>query len=210
MSEKREPNRSNWTDSLPAFKPRNEGLRDTSYWDDELIEILYSCDEPTVVEAPNMKLKLNRDLEYLNETMRRSSKTESTFNCAYSIEMGEDSLDAETLRVLRGKFVMSASEKLKAHIVAEPIPAAESRKIEPPLRAEFLVGLFTKERYRTALLQSLEEDFERDLATGISVSRAGQRYWAAALSSIIPQALAAIKRIGVVGVVFDYARRWMG
>jgi hypothetical protein len=48
------------------------------------------------------------------------------------------------------------------------------------------------------------------LTAGMSVSHAKRRYWSAALNSIGPQALAAVKRIGLVGVLFDYARRWMG
>jgi hypothetical protein len=81
---------------------------------------------------------------------------------------------------------------------------------EPPRLAEFLVGLFAKKRYRNAILRDLAEDFDSDLAAGMSLRRAKRRYWAAALNSIGPQALAAIKRMGVVGLVFDYARRWMG
>lgn len=85
-----------------------------------------------------------------------------------------------------------------------------SFRIEPPLAAEFLVSLFSKKRYRDSLLEALSEDFDRDLAAGVSLRRACLRYWAAALNSIGPQALAAAKRIGIVGLVFDYARRWMG
>ena len=81
---------------------------------------------------------------------------------------------------------------------------------EPPRTAEFLVGLFAKKRYRKAVLRDLAEDFDSNLASGLSLDRAKRRYWAAALSSIGPQGLAALKRIGFVGLVFDYARRWMG
>jgi hypothetical protein len=81
---------------------------------------------------------------------------------------------------------------------------------EPPRLAEFLVGLLSKKRYRNAILRDLAEDFDSNLASGMSLDRAKRRYWAAALNSIVPQALAAIKRLGIVGLVFDYARRWMG
>jgi len=80
---------------------------------------------------------------------------------------------------------------------------------DPPGGAEFLVGAFSKKRYRAALLQALSEDFGGDLAAGMSLRRARLRYWAAALNSIGPQMLAALKRIGVVGLVFDAARRWI-
>jgi hypothetical protein len=73
-----------------------------------------------------------------------------------------------------------------------------------------LVGLLSKKRYRNAILRDLAEDFDSNLASGMSLDRAKRRYWAAALNSIVPQALAAIKRLGIVGLVFDYARRWMG
>jgi hypothetical protein len=83
-------------------------------------------------------------------------------------------------------------------------------RTEPPKIAEFMVGLFAKKRYRQAILSDLAEGFDSDLTAGMSVSRANRRYWSAAVNSIVPQALAAIKRIGLVGLVFDYARRWMG
>ena len=83
-------------------------------------------------------------------------------------------------------------------------------KPEPPSSAEFIVGLFAKKYLRESLLGSLSEDFDRDVAAGVSLRRAQFRYWAAALNSIGPQAVAALKRIGLVGLVFDYARRWMG
>lgn len=81
---------------------------------------------------------------------------------------------------------------------------------EPPRMAEFLLGLLAKKRYRNAILRDLADDFDCDLTAGMSLHRAKRRYWAAALNSIGPQALAAIKRIGIVGLVFDHARRWMG
>lgn len=81
---------------------------------------------------------------------------------------------------------------------------------EPPRLAEFLVGLFAKRRYRNAILRDLAEDFDSNLASGMTPNRAKWRYWAAALNSIGPQALAALKRIGIVGFLFDYARRLMG
>ena len=81
------------------------------------------------------------------------------------------------------------------------------QKAEPPIIAEFLVGLFAKRRYRNGLLQSLEADFESDLAAGASVRRARSKYWSAALRSIWPQAKAWAKRIGIIGLIADYARR---
>jgi hypothetical protein len=83
----------------------------------------------------------------------------------------------------------------------------QDQKVEPPIIAEFLVGLCAKHRYRNGLLQSLEDDFERDLAAGTTVRRARSKYWAAALNSIGPQLLAAAKRIGIIGLIADYARR---
>jgi hypothetical protein len=86
--------------------------------------------------------------------------------------------------------------------------AEQNQKAEPPKVAEFLVGLFAKSpRYRNGLLQNLEEEFESNLAKGVTVGRARRNYWAAALNSIGPQLLAAAKRIGIIGLIADYARR---
>lgn len=76
-----------------------------------------------------------------------------------------------------------------------------------PKFAEFLVGAVAKKRYRNSLLQSLDEDFRNDRAAGMSVRRARLRYWAASLNSIGPQLWAASKRIGLFGLLADYARR---
>lgn len=81
---------------------------------------------------------------------------------------------------------------------------------EPPLFAELLVGLFAKKRYRASLLQCLDEDFRNDIVSGISLRRAKWRYWAAAVHTIFPQLWAAIKRIGVIGIVADYVRGKLG
>jgi hypothetical protein len=64
-----------------------------------------------------------------------------------------------------------------------------------------------KKRYRKALLNDLDEDFQRDLSEGMTVARAQFRYWGGALYSITPQLLAAAKRIGIFGLIADYARR---
>jgi hypothetical protein len=81
------------------------------------------------------------------------------------------------------------------------------QKPEPPILAEFLVGLCAKRRYRNGLLQNLEEKFESNLANGATIRRARRNYWAAALNSIGPQLLAAAKRVGIIGLIADYARR---
>jgi hypothetical protein len=72
---------------------------------------------------------------------------------------------------------------------------------------EFLVGLFAKKRYRNSILCDLAESFDRDLSAGMSARRAKRRYWAAALNSIGPQALAAVKRLGVWSLLIEAARR---
>lgn len=78
---------------------------------------------------------------------------------------------------------------------------------EPPRAAEMIVGALTKKRYRGALLADLDEEFHRGLSSGMSVKRARMRYWAAALNSIGPQLWAAARRIGLLGILADYARR---
>jgi hypothetical protein len=81
---------------------------------------------------------------------------------------------------------------------------------EPPHLVEFLVGLFAKKRYRESLLQCLDQDFQKDINNGMSLRRAEWRYRAAAARSIFPQVCAAIKRIGVIGMLADYVRGKLG
>jgi hypothetical protein len=69
------------------------------------------------------------------------------------------------------------------------------------------VSWCTKKRYREALRDDLDEDFQHDLSKGMTVARARLRYWGSVLGSIIPQLLALAKRIGMVGLIADYAHR---
>jgi hypothetical protein len=80
-------------------------------------------------------------------------------------------------------------------------------RTEPPRVAELLVSWCIKKRYREALLDDFDEVFQRDLSKGMTVARARLRYWGGALNSITPQLLAAAKRIGIFGLITDYARR---
>ncbi len=80
-------------------------------------------------------------------------------------------------------------------------------KPDPPRLAEFILGACTKKRYRQALLDDLDEVFHRDLSAGMSISRARLRYWGGALNSVIPQLWSLTKRIGLFGIIADYARR---
>ena len=82
-------------------------------------------------------------------------------------------------------------------------------KAEPPIIAEFLVGLFAKRRYRNGLLRDNKEDFESNLAAGMSVRHARWQYWAATLRSIWPQLKAWAKRIGIIGLIADYTRHFL-
>lgn len=84
------------------------------------------------------------------------------------------------------------------------------REFDPPSLAEWLVACFTKRHLREGLLQCLDEDFRTDLAAGISIRRAKIRYWGAALNCIGPQLWAAVKRIGLIGVIANYVRGKFG
>jgi len=81
---------------------------------------------------------------------------------------------------------------------------------DPPRAAEFIIGVFAKKRYRKSILSDLAEDFALDIASGMSIRRARRRYWAAAVASVAPQAYAALKRIGVLGLLLEAARRFIG
>jgi hypothetical protein len=112
------------------------------------------------------------------------------------------------------KDLMARTLALALALIRDRIGPFPDRQLqmpsEPPRLAEFLVGLLAKKRYRNSILRDLAEDFDSNLVSGMSLDRANRCYWAAAINSIVPQALAALKRIGVLGLVFDYARRWMG
>lgn len=85
----------------------------------------------------------------------------------------------------------------------------QAPKPEPPRFAEFLAVVFTKKRYREALLGDLDDQFQKDLANGMTLRRARVRYRGAVLNSIGPQLWAAAKRIGLIGILADYARRML-
>jgi hypothetical protein len=87
------------------------------------------------------------------------------------------------------------------------IPRPASPRTEPPQVAELLVSWCIKKRYRKAILDDFDEDFQRDLSKGMTVARARLRYWGSALRSITPQLLALAKRIGIFGLIADYACR---
>ena len=123
----------------------------------------------------------------------------------------------ETALKLYPKMTMALEKKIYSCVRALMAPTQRSihnrqqkQLNEPPRLAEFLVGVFAKKRYRKAILSDLAEDFDSDLAAGISVSHAGRRYWAAALNSIGPQLLAALKRFGFWGLIVEVTRRITG
>lgn len=103
------------------------------------------------------------------------------------------------------RFVKRFGYQASTRCDAQPTLTAE-----PPRLAEFLVGLLAKKRYRDGLLQNLDEDFQHDLAAGMSLARAKRRYRAAALNSIGPQLWAAVERVGLLGLVVDYIRGKLG
>jgi hypothetical protein len=117
-------------------------------------------------------------------------------------------------------FIKRGGESLSREVSVKPeeltAGAAISNSVdvqprpEPPSWAEFIVGLCVKKRYRNGLLQSLEEDFIKDIASGRSLRRARLRYWSAALRSVGPQLWAAIKRIGFIGAATEFAHRFFG
>jgi hypothetical protein len=80
-------------------------------------------------------------------------------------------------------------------------PRPASPRTAPPAIPELLVSLCAKKRYRNAILNDLDEDFQRNLSKGMTIARAGRIYWGGALYSIIPQLWAAAKRIGVFALI---------
>lgn len=125
------------------------------------------------------------------------------------------------LRNLVRKHSDSAAELAKellmhdAHLVDDYIVMSNGvrrflvdlQEREPSRLAEFLVLLCVKKRYSGAILSDLEEVFERDLDAGMSLRRARIRFWGRALHSVAPQLWALAKRVGLVGILVDYARR---
>jgi hypothetical protein len=99
-----------------------------------------------------------------------------------------------------------ASTEVTAGSAALPVTIP---KTEPPRVAELLVCCLggPKKRYRRALFDDFDEDFQCDLSKGMTVDRARRRYWGRALRSIGPQLWALAKQIGIFGLIADYARR---
>jgi hypothetical protein len=84
--------------------------------------------------------------------------------------------------------------------------------LEPPGLAESLLIIFARRTTRTkdidALVGDFAERFERDCASGMSRPRAVRLYWAHVVSSIWPQIWQAIQRVGWLGLIAEFLRRW--
>ncbi len=103
----------------------------------------------------------------------------------------------------RIEITTSTPKSVEAHVAAT-VPLSRS---EPPAFAEIIIGLIMDREPADALLGDLEEDFQADLNAGVSEKRAAWRYTVAAIRAVFPLILAAAKRVGLLGLVADYARR---
>lgn len=128
-----------------------------------------------------------------------------------------------TLNAASGRFYIGAASRVSLTVrilpcqediessVAHELPKIAHAPIgvapEPPRCTEFLAILLTDERRGSALVGDLNEGFQNDLASGMSVERANARYRAAVIRTIGPLLLIAAKRIGFFGILADYARR---
>jgi hypothetical protein len=145
-------------------------------------------------------------LEHLLQEIKMEGKTSKPRSLEDLLQEINHNTPMEGVRLPRhlpgeqGTFALRSSEQ-------SSILLHHSPKTEPPRVAEFLVSWCIKKRYRKALFDDLDEDFQRDLSKGITVARARLRYWGSALHSITPQLLALAKRIGIFGLIADYARR---
>jgi len=104
---------------------------------------------------------------------------------------------------------LQASENIGELVAEERRTTASRRDLspEPPAVAEFLIGLFANNRrYGRAILSDLDEDFQNDIESGMTMARARRRYRSAALKSMGPQLCAAVKRTGIVGILIHYVR----
>jgi hypothetical protein len=83
--------------------------------------------------------------------------------------------------------------------------------LEPPGLAESLLIIFARRTTRTkdidALAGDFEERFKRDCA-GMSRRRAVRRYWAHVVYTIGPQMCQALRRLGWLGLIAAFLRRW--
>ena len=84
-------------------------------------------------------------------------------------------------------------------------PAASA---EPPRFAEGLVVFAAEPRYRETLLSNLDERFDEDLASGKSLARAKFLYTCRALRSVAGRLWTLAKRIGIVGLIIAFFRRF--
>ncbi|WP_159728356.1 hypothetical protein [Methylosinus sp. Ce-a6] len=137
---------------------------------------------------PDLAVAGTEDLVFYNNRIRRLVKERRLLRKQYAD--------------LNEQLSLFEQELCSPHKMDRP-----AENLEPPRTAEMLVGALTKKRYRDALLMDLDEAFRRDVTSGMSVERARKRYWAAALNSVGPQVWAAARRIGLLGLLADYARR---
>lgn len=146
---------------------------------------------------------------FIRELIRRTQNRDILIK-AIQTKLLALEMEGEGLDNVREQFHLLTEQLLKAGVdkdfVVTKTPPVSPRT-EPPRIAELLVSWCTKKGYREALRDDLDEVFQRDLSNGLTVARARLRYWGGALHSITPQLLAGAKRIGIIGVIADYARR---
>ncbi|MCA8895973.1 MAG: hypothetical protein KDJ20_07905 [Hyphomicrobiales bacterium] len=106
-----------------------------------------------------------------------------------------------TLAVMFALIFASLSASLKEIIESRPVT------FEPPRWAEALVILAADRRHQEAFLQSLDELFERETASGMSCARARFRYAMRAFASVGGRLWTLAKRLGFIGFVADAIRR---
>jgi AAA domain len=82
------------------------------------------------------------------------------------------------------------------------------RTVPPPV-AECLMALLAPKRKAESILGDLEERFQRDYQK-LGKTRANSLYWARTIASIAPLVWSLLKRIGVVALLIDVGRRWLG
>jgi len=93
--------------------------------------------------------------------------------------------------------------------VFDPRSLTPAQTESPPQMAEWLFAMFAPRRSVGMQLGDLQEMYEKD-STRFGVQRAKRLYWTRVIRSTAPAIAQKVKKIGLFGIIADYARTKLG
>jgi hypothetical protein len=108
---------------------------------------------------------------------------------------------------VRGRPTLSGNLFRVPHHGEDTLVSSQTEK--PPKMAEALFAIFSSKKSADAQLGDLQEMFEKD-SDRFGVQRARRFYWIRVFKSIMPALVLKLRKIGVFGIIVDYARTKLG